>query len=378
MKELTMLNLRFTARVESTIQLGDFKGSALRGAWQSHLRTLYCNYPPLSPLTQGGQKGGEADPLHQQLCPVCYLLSRETNSGVDRRPYSFRPPLSDQTRYEVGESLVFEVSLFGEAQQHLAYLVVAVGEMGLQQGLGQTIHAGHKRGRFRLVQLEAVDPFRGAVELLLDVDSHEGDAVRWPTLQITEAGVLAAAERLSCCHSNSSGDLKSPDEWGQESNSSGDFKSPDELGQELTLRFLTPMRLIVEGKLVKRPEFGPFFRRLLERWSALRQQFAEQPPLDNETWDRLMALAESVVLVRDECRWQEVRGHSTRLDRAQELGGLMGTATYRLSQTSQVSKTYEVSPWRELWPYLLWGQVMQVGKNTVKGAGVYQLVMSNE
>jgi len=323
MTQLTILNLRFTAQVETTIQLAEFKGSALRGAWQSHLRTLYCS------------AGATADPLHQQLCPVCYLLSRETGSGADRRPYVFRPPLSDQTRFEAGEPFVFEVSLFGQARNLLPYLVLAVNEMGLNQGLGQPIHAGRQRGRFRLVQLEAVDPFRPAVEVLMKGDL----SVSWPTLIITEESVMAQAEQLLA-----------------------------QANKDLAVTFLTPMRLIVDRKLLRRPEFGTFFQRLLERWSALRQQFADETPLDSLTWNRLISLAQAVQLVKNDCRWQEVRGHSTRLDRAQELGGLVGQAIYHPPESGS---------WRELLPYLLWGQVMQVGKNVVKGGGVYQLGIGN-
>jgi hypothetical protein len=68
----TIYHLRFTAQVETTIELNAFKGSALRGAWQSHLRTLYC------------AQTDNRDPLHQAMCPVCFLLSRETGSGDDR------------------------------------------------------------------------------------------------------------------------------------------------------------------------------------------------------------------------------------------------------------------------------------------------------
>ncbi len=125
----TIHHLRFTAQVETTIEMGAFKGSALRGAWQSHLRTLYC-----------AQRNTRDDPLHQAMCPVCFLLSRETGSGDDRRPYAFMPPLTRQTTFEPGERFTFGISLFGQTIQFLPYLVLAVGQMGQAQGLGRPIH----------------------------------------------------------------------------------------------------------------------------------------------------------------------------------------------------------------------------------------------
>lgn len=319
----TIHHLRFTCQVETAIEMDVFKGSALRGAWQSHLRTLYC-----------AQAEG-ADALHQSLCPVCFLLSRETGSGDDRRPYAFEPPLSTRTRFEPGERFAFGISLFGQTVQFLPYLVLAVGQMGQHQGIGRFIHDG-KRGAFRLVSIEERNPLTGERRALLE---EGGQMVQMPAMPVT-AGQVEQASRILA------GRL--------EGKAAG-----------LALRFLTPTRIVADQLLVHRPHFAPFFARLLDRVAALRCQFAGGEPLSQADKHDLLSRADRVELVWDETEWWDVQGRSTRLQRRQPLGGYVGRAIYRCDD------------WRPLLSWLLWGQSTQVGKNTVKGAGWYVVESAN-
>lgn len=327
----TIHHLCFTAEVETTIEMDAFKGSALRGAWQSHLRTLYC------------AETGQTDPLHQAMCPVCFLLSRETGSGDDRRPYAFAPPLTRQTSFRPGERFDFGISLFGQTIQFLPYLVLAVGQMGQHQGLGRPIHPrddgrgagggdGTRRGTFRLARITEVNPLSRQEGVLL----AEGDSkVHMPTLPITEGMVADSARNLA--------------------------DSLPAAGCQLTIEFLTPTRIVHDNRLVHGPDFAPFFARLLDRVSALRHQFADQPPLPGDEKAQLLSLADQVTLAGDHTRWWDVKGRSTRLKRPQPLGGFVGQAVYRASS---------VDVWHPLLPWLLWGQSTQVGKNVVKGCGM--------
>jgi hypothetical protein len=344
----TVHHLRFTVQVETTIQMDRFKGSALRGSWQSHLRTLYC------------AQAGDADPLHQAMCPVCFLLSRDTRSGEDRRPYAFVPPITDQTTFQPGERFTFGISLFGQSVQLLPYLVLAVNQMGQQQGLGRAIHPptqdttlrntqyamrpSHnfdrgegrqrrwRRGTFRLVGIDERNPLTGQARTLL---AEGGAMVHMPSLPVTQAQVEQVSRRLA----------------GQLADS----------GTRLVIEFLTPTRIVHDQRLIHQPLLAPLLARLLDRLSALRAQYASEAPLPQPEKARLLALADRVQLAADETRWWDVRGHSTRLEREQALGGLVGRATYQ-AENADV--------WRVLLPWLLWGQCVQVGKNVVKGCGV--------
>lgn len=317
----TIHHLHFTVEAETTIEMGEFKGSALRGAWQSHLRTLYC------------AERDSTDPLHATLCPVCYLLSREADPRDNRRPYAFEPPLTPQTVFQPGETFAFGISMFGNTIQFLPYIVLSVQQMGQTQGLGKPIHAGHRRGRFRLVRIEETNPLTRASEVLFEAGSP---VVRMPRLPVTAEQIAAASEALSR-------ELAARD-------------------NRLTVEFLTPTRIVQDERLAHRPDFVPLMARLVDRISTLRSQFASDPPVSYEEKGVLLALANDVQCVRDETVWWDVKGHSTRLGRAQPLGGFVGRATYRAKE------------WAPLLPWLLWGASTHVGKNAVKGEGWYRLV----
>ncbi|GAB4550151.1 MAG: hypothetical protein Kow0063_44810 [Anaerolineae bacterium] len=351
----TIYHLHFTAEVETTIVMDAFKGSALRGAWQSHLRTLYC------------AQGDNADPLHQAMCPVCFLLSRETGGGDERRPYAFMPPLTRQTTFEPGERFSFGISLFGDTVQFLPYLVLAVGQMGQAQGLGRPIHppaGGQKdarmgspgprgkgrgkartrspaprRGTFRLVSIHEINPLSGGQRVLLEEGSR---MVNTPSLPVTDQLVADSSQRLEQVLVGNGG--------------------------RLVLDFLTPTRIVHREKLMHRPHFSPLFARLLDRVSALREQFGApdgEAQLAREEKARLLSIADQVQLVQDETDWWDVKGRSSRLGRSQPLGGFVGRAVYQAEAPAV---------WRPLLPWLLWGQSTQVGKNVVKGCGWYEVV----
>jgi hypothetical protein len=336
----TIHHLRFSAEVETSIEMGAFKGSALRGAWHSHLRTLYC------------AQNESADPMHQAMCPVCFLLSRETRGGDDRRPYAFVPPLTPQTSFEPGERFSFGISLFGDTVQFLPYLVLAVGQMGQAQGLGRPIHPAanggeardvkrrggrpqRQRGTFRLVTIEEINSFSGEQRVLLG----EGDTmVHVPVLAVNGEQIADRSQKLM------------------------DVLAAD--GGRLRIDFLTPTRIVHRERLVKQPQFAPLLARLLDRISALRHQFADQSTLAREEKSHLLSIADRVRLVSDETRWWDVKGRSTRLGRPQPLGGFVGRAVYQAE---------DPEVWRRLLPWLLWGQSTQVGKNVVKGCGWYRI-----
>jgi hypothetical protein len=125
----------------------------------------------------------------------------------------------------------------------------------------------------------------------------------------------------------------------------------------LAIRFLTPTRLVDGGRLVRRPDFRILMQRLLERLSALARQFCDTPlALD---FGGLIHQAEAVQLVADDTRWVELESYSTRLGRATPLGGFIGQATF----------AGDLAPFL---PWLLWGQFTHVGKDAVKGNGLYQ------
>lgn len=322
MFDLTIHHLRFTVEATTPIRLDEYKGSALRGAWHTYLQQAYCGAPPAA----------REDPLHQAMCPVCFLTNRETGSET-RRPYALQPPLSRQLEYAPGERFQFGISLFGHAHTLFPYALLAVREMGEGEGVGQWLEGGKQRGKYRLVQVEAYDPHSGAAQTLL----AEGEKmVRMPEVAVTASSIARRAETLDEAIAAQSG--------------------------QLLLTLLTPLRLIHHKRLMHWFTFSFFFQRLAERLFELAEQFgAAGGGVDREALRQevraLLPLAEQVAVAGHDTVWWDVTGYSRRKEGATYLGGLVGNVWL------------ECADWRPFLPYLLWGQSVQVGKNVVKGGG---------
>ncbi|MGH2523405.1 MAG: CRISPR system precrRNA processing endoribonuclease RAMP protein Cas6, partial [Anaerolineales bacterium] len=310
MFSLTLTHLRFTLEALTPIRLDGWRaGSNLRGALGNVMRRAYC-------------AGDFRDPAHTAACPVCWLLAANEHPGEERRGYALVPPLNPPDVYRPGERFPFGLTLFGSALRSLPYFVLAVPEMG-------RVGVGAGRGQFALRQVWAADPLRGEFQCVL----AEGDSlVHAPALMITHDDVLALTPPLE--------------------------------RSRLQVNFLTPMRLVEDERLLKIPDFGVFFARLLKRLDELEAQFAlgEGRPLDDVF--ALQALADRVRLMEADTRWVEVWSGSARTGQKTPLSGFVGAATY--------SAPPEV--WQALLPWLAWGQGTQVGKDVVKGNGWYELV----
>ncbi len=313
--------LRFTVRAETPITFHDFKGSALRGAMAGYLRRTYCPE----------WRAEKTDPLHQALCPVCQLLSFETapeEGGDIRRPFALQPPATAQNTFAPGDGFSFGLTLFGNQLTYLPYLVLAVRAMG-EDGIG-VAGADRQRGRFQLERIDAVNPLTGATQAMLTPGAA---MVQTATLPVTHAQVMAAAGALAAqlaAHEN-----------------------------KLTIEFLTPLRLIQGEHTVKTPAFFPLVKQVVLRVLDLCAQHGDGRP-DVVLKRDIYPAADAVTLAADHTTWWDVAGYSGRLGRSQKLGGLIGAATY------------QSAAWDALLPWLLWGEVVQVGKNVVKGCGLYR------
>ncbi len=129
---------------------------------------------------------------------------------------------------------------------------------------------------------------------------------------------------------------------------------------QIMLCFLTPLRLVDQKQLVKRPLLRPLVQRLLERHDALASEYGgEAFPVERRT--ALVTAADTVQLVQDRTQWIDLTSYSGRQRRTTPIGGILGEATYR-------------GDLQALMPLLVWGTVLQAGKDTVKGNGVYEIV----
>ncbi len=344
--------LRFSVRATTPIALHDFAGSALRGALTGVLRRTFCPDQRAGGLHQ-------PDPLHQAICPICQLLAAEQMDGAQgdvRRPYTLRPPLDGRSRYAPGETFTFELTLLGDNLTTLPFWVLAVGGVG-ELGLGRKEAAG-RRGQFSVERIDAVQPLTGAtLPMLLPGERM----VRSETLPVRQADVEQAVERL--------------------------LPQLAAAGNRLRLHFHTPTRLTHARQISKTPLPFPLIKQTVLRLLDLcaqhgggRPSFIESTVAETTgeatgkgtgegpdearplvVGDDIYPHAKAVTLVEDETRWWDVQGYSSRLGRKQMLGGFVGEATLHAVD------------WSPLLPWLLWGSVVGVGKNVVKGCGIYEV-----
>ncbi len=313
----TTHHLRFTVRAVSEVRLSEQPGKELRGALTTAIWRRFCVNPEAPTCADC--------PLVRQ-CPVAVLvapLRAEDQKGSDQavRPYVIQPPVTGGGVVAVGERIAFGLSLFGTAADLFPFVVRGALDMQ-RDGLGQR-NAYDKRGRVQVEQIEAVSPLDGATMRLYEAGTP---LVQMPGLPVSGGDVQAYAARLPT--------------------------------DEVTLHLHTPMRLMDDKRLVQRLTLRPLIQRLMRRLDDLHRSYGGGAlELD---FRGLLAQAEQVRVVADETRWVDVVSHSGRLRRSTPIGGLLGRVTF----------AGDLTDLREL---LVWGMLVHVGKNAVKGDGWYTL-----
>ncbi len=337
MEHFTAHRLRFVTEVASPIELNAHKGSAIRGALYHALTDGFCMHKPAL-----AANGCAQCPL-VATCPVAFLVAtldpRSDRGANVPRPYTIEPPLDNEpmaqsanepnpnghakTTYAKGERFEFGLTMFARALNLFPYVVLSIKNLE-KSGIGKRVAENrYQRGRFVVREIWAENPLTGERQPVL----REGEAmVQVPDVPITSAAVSRQSSAVSA--------------------------------EGITLRFLTPTRLVDDGHLVRHPDFRVLVQRLFERLSALARTFGDAPlALD---FAGLIADAARVQCVRGETRWVELESYSTRLGRATPIGGFVGAATY----------SGNLAPFL---PWLLWGQFTHVGKDAVKGNGWYEV-----
>jgi hypothetical protein len=126
----------------------------------------------------------------------------------------------------------------------------------------------------------------------------------------------------------------------------------------LTLRFLTPTRLVYGGALTDSLDFHVLLRVLLRRLSNLAYfHCGTDLQLD---FRGLIAAAGQIQTVASRLRWYDWERYSSRQDARMKMGGLLGQVTY-------------AGDLQLFLPLLRLGSHVHVGKGTSFGLGKYVL-----
>lgn len=316
MRYFSVQHLRFICKAESAIAFDAQPGTAIRGSLYHALITMFSPNEPIPGLP---------------LDPVRKLLSSQDNEhirGQDLpRAFTVEPPAA-YTCFDVGQDFEFGVSLLGSAINFLPYLLRAVQKAG-------TLGIGKGRGRFRLIRIDEFSPLGELQRPLI-----QNDQAVSPCLQVTHSQVEKEA-------------LIRQD-------------------KPATLQFISPMRLVKDGRLIKKPQLGALLRRLIERAQTLVENESTDsshialPNQWKDEWARIGKMGDVLdenYLVYDHTRWIDINSYSQARKRSTPIGGIVGEAQWK-----------EVPIDILIW--LLWGQSLHVGKNAVKGDGYFRLPAS--
>ena len=363
--DLSACKLLITMEATEEIALERLPGSSVRGALFEALLRRFCMNPEARTCAECALNptcpvAGLVAPLRDEHprgrdTPRPFVIAVET--GRTREAQGGAPDAAgdggrverdagtalSERRLAAGEEFTLAVTLFGRAIAYFPYVALSLPVIE-RVGIGRPLRAHRgQRGRPRVARIEALQPFSGERESLY---RGEGEAARAPTLLITPEMVAARAAELPT--------------------------------DRLTVDFVTPTRLIAEGRLLRRPEMRALALRLVERLEALEQAYgstrgavgADEAEDDQaahtrrrERYRAFERLAQGVRVARDETRWVEATSHSARQQRSLPIGGFVGEVTFE----------GELGGLREL---LAWGEVAHAGKNAVKGDGCMRVKAS--
>jgi len=302
------------------------KGNMLRGGFGHAFRRLccvpQCNDVKTCPLATS--------------CPYKAVFEPSPPPGADRlsknqdipRPFVFRAPQTQQTRFEPGQRFEFGLVLIGRALDFLPYFVLSFRELAAE-GLGLN------RAKCNLERVEQIKSSPNGAGL----QDHKAEVIYTSEDQLFRTTEILRAE-----------------EWIKDRLHSSSAGNGDEAVQRVTIRFVTPTFLRADGAVIRRPEFHHVFKRLRDRINALSTFFGDGP-LEVD-FPELGKRAEEVRTVSCDVKWIDRFRTSSRTRQRHELSGFVGEATYE----GHLAK---------LLPWLLLGELVHVGKHSAWGNGWY-------
>ena len=221
------------------------KGNMLRGGFGHAFRRLCCI--PQCKDTRTCPLAGS--------CPYKAVFEPSPPPGAESlsknqdipRPFVFRAPHTQQTRFEQGQAFEFGLVLIGRALDFLPYFVLSFRELATE-GLGLN------RAKCSLERVEQITSIPGGG--LEDCQTEVIYTAEDQLFRATESRTAREWVRI-CLQNISAGE--------------GDG------AQRLRIRFLTPTLLRADGEVIRRPEFHHVFKRLRDRINALNTFFGDGP-----------------------------------------------------------------------------------------------------
>ena len=295
----------FRCRFKCRAFLPQFKGSTLRCGFGHALKRISC--------ALRSQDCGSC--LLSGSCAYAFLFEVKKaiplESGHLRvaqrpHPYVIVPPDEKKRVYEANDPFIFDLILFGRANDYLPHILYAVREMG-KSGLGKRTK---NKGRFEIESVQQGDQ---------TIFSGDNLNTGYPLQQLSLDMLTGSADG------------------------------------EITLTCLTPLRLKYVSRLQSALPFHIIIRAALRRVSTLEAVYGDgEPDLD---YKGIAARAAGIKATDSDCRWVEIERYSSRQRSSMMFGGVQGRAVYRGDGLS------------EFLPLLRYCEVTHLGKQTSFGLG---------
>ncbi|MFN4227485.1 MAG: CRISPR system precrRNA processing endoribonuclease RAMP protein Cas6 [Candidatus Ratteibacteria bacterium] len=292
-----------TKFIESAV-FPEYKGATLRGAFGLTFKDIVC--------------------LNKKLpnCEICLISSNcvykilfepnisKKNKAIDIPcPFILEPPYDTKTDYKKGDIFEFSCIIIGKAIDYFPYFVLVFKEIG-QRGIG----IKGKRGKFKLIKIKSSN------RIIYD----------------SQTDILKEFKK----------EIK--------------LNTPKLKYDTITLKFISPVRIKIKGKLITTLPFSLFIKTLLRRISLLSRYYCDQNKII-ENYEQLLKDANSILTLNSNLKWYDWQRFSLRQKQFMKLGGFTGTITYK-------------GDLKKFLPFIKIGEIIHIGKNTSFGLGKYVIV----
>ena len=306
---------RFSLRLLTDGRLPAYLGPTLRGGFGHVFRRNVCI----------SQSEGCEDCLLRGTCAYSYCFEtptgQEMNLDYDSshypHPFVIEPPLESVDGRPVNGCLRFNLVLVGKAIDYLPYFVFVFDELG-RAGIGRD------RARYILETVEALASLDGS-QYQPVYDCNRRFVSSCPP-SITFADAVNGVK--------------------------------DRCPRKVAIGFLTPTRIMYQGRLAETVDFQVLIKNILRRLSLLSEMHCgSERSLD---YRQIIDQAATVNTVDSRLYWRDMERYSSRQKRSMKLGGFVGSTTFE-------------GDLGEFMPLLKLGEYLHVGKGTSFGLGQYHI-----
>ncbi len=297
-----------------------YVGSVFRHAFEKAFRAVSCPAPEDKPQ----------DCFYGEMCAYNYVFDTDRFKEKDKdgnpskvlidvpKPFVIETPFATEPYTKKrGDVMIFNMLLVGKAVVHLPLFVLAFKELG-------RLGFAENKIKFKVTSVQAVDTLH---DITNELYSAQTDAFKVITHTVSFKKVAQQFE-----------DEK--------------FKRVT----EVKLDFMTPFRVKRTQMALANPEFFVLARPMLRRLMALARFYCDSRV--RMDYKQLMDLASQVKIKENKLEWFDWGKFSPKNESKSQIGGLFGSVTYE-------------GPLGEFLPYLIYGQLVHVGKNTTYGLGKF-------